>query len=101
MARPAGRFDAKRYFHGDGNLRFYNVGTKAVRGLAKAIYRAHRDEWSMVHAVRFANALIVDRHLERYLRRHGPWIPRTTVRYAIERMPEAKRKAMLQITYGR
>ena len=36
--------------------------------------------------------------LERYLRRHGPTIPRTTVRYAIERMPEARRKAMLLAT---
>jgi 3-methyladenine DNA glycosylase AlkD len=33
--------------------------------------------------------------LERYLRRHGRTIPRTTLRYAIERMPEAKRKAIL------
>ena len=29
--------------------------------------------------------------LERYLRRNGPSIPRTTIRYAIERMPPAKR----------
>src|SRR5712692_11232164 len=64
MARPAGTFDARRYFRGDVDLRFYNVGTEAVRGMAKAIYRAHRKEWSVAHAVRFANALIVDRHLE-------------------------------------
>ena len=39
--------------------------------------------------------------LERYLRQHGPSIPRTTVRYAIERMPDAKRKRLLVITHGR
>lgn len=33
--------------------------------------------------------------LERFLLAHGPAIPRTTVRYAIERFPEAKRKALL------
>ena len=229
MARPAGGFDARRYFRGDVHLRFYNVGTGAVRGMAKAIYRAHREEWSVADAVRFANVLIVDPHLEvkglgiellarfrsactprllpvwkrwlasnhssnwattdaicgyligpliliepslaprvgawarhrnmwvrraaavslipsvrkgaaldvayktaralhadredliqkavgwllreagktdparleQYLRRHGPSIPRTTVRYAIERMPDAKRRELLVITYGR
>lgn len=36
--------------------------------------------------------------LERFLRSHGAAIPRTTVRYAIERYPEAKRKALLLAT---
>jgi 3-methyladenine DNA glycosylase AlkD len=36
--------------------------------------------------------------LEEFLRRHGPAIPRTTLRYAIERFPEAKRKALLLAT---
>jgi 3-methyladenine DNA glycosylase AlkD len=36
--------------------------------------------------------------LEKFLRRHGPAIPRTTLRYAIERFPEPKRKALLQAT---
>jgi 3-methyladenine DNA glycosylase AlkD len=36
--------------------------------------------------------------LERFLRRHGPAIPRTTLRYAIERFPEPKRKAILLAT---
>ena len=36
--------------------------------------------------------------LERYLRQHGPAIPRTTVRYAIERFPPAKRLALLRAT---
>jgi 3-methyladenine DNA glycosylase AlkD len=36
--------------------------------------------------------------LERFLRRHGPAVPRTTLRYAIERFPEAKREALLLAT---
>jgi len=36
--------------------------------------------------------------LEKFLRRNGPSIPRTTLRYAIERFPESKRKALLLAT---
>ena len=36
--------------------------------------------------------------LEKYLLKHGPAIPRTTVRYAIERFPKAKRRRILQET---
>ena len=36
--------------------------------------------------------------LERYLRGRGPTTPRTTVRYAIERFPPAKRRALLTTT---
>ena len=36
--------------------------------------------------------------LERYLRANGPNIPRTTVRYAIERFPPEKRRALLLAT---
>lgn len=38
------------------------------------------------------------RRLETYLLKHGRAIPRTTVRYAIERFPEAKRRAVLERT---
>jgi len=39
--------------------------------------------------------------LERHLREHGPAIPRTTLRYAIERFPDAKRRALLAATRPR
>jgi 3-methyladenine DNA glycosylase AlkD len=38
--------------------------------------------------------------LERYLRAGGPAIPRTTVRYAVERFSDRKRKALLRATRG-
>jgi 3-methyladenine DNA glycosylase AlkD len=40
------------------------------------------------------------RRLERFLRHHGPQIPRTTVRYAIERFPTDRRAALLRETRG-
>jgi 3-methyladenine DNA glycosylase AlkD len=229
LARPAGEFDARRYFRGDHGLRFYNTGTKPMRALARSIYLANRDEWSVNDAMRLADGLMADPHLEtksvgievvaryhrsfspkllpkwkrwlannhsanwattdaicgyligplivahpslaprvggwarhrnmwvrraaavslipsvrkggsldaaydvaralaadredlihkavgwllreagkadlrrleRYLRENGPAIPRTTVRYAVERMPEAKRRTLLRITHGR
>jgi len=36
--------------------------------------------------------------LEKFLLQHGPTIPRTTLRYAIERFPESKRKRLLATT---
>lgn len=38
--------------------------------------------------------------LERFLLRHGPRLPRTTVRYAIERMAPARRRRLLLATRG-
>jgi len=64
MARPSGAFDASRYFRGAGDLGFYNVGTARVRALARSIHAAHRDAWPIGAAMAFADALIVDRHLE-------------------------------------
>ena len=39
--------------------------------------------------------------LERYLRANGAAIPRTTVRYAIERLPDDRRRALLASTRAR
>ena len=64
MARPAGAFDASRYFRGADDLGFYNVGTAGVRALARSIHAAHRDAWPIEAAMAFADALIADRHLE-------------------------------------
>jgi 3-methyladenine DNA glycosylase AlkD len=40
------------------------------------------------------------KRLERFLLQHGPHMPRTAVRYAIERFPEPKRKRLLLQTRG-
>jgi 3-methyladenine DNA glycosylase AlkD len=64
LARPVGEFDASRYFRGAGDLGFYNTGTGPMRALARSIYAAHRDVWSIDEAIAFADALIVDRYLE-------------------------------------
>lgn len=64
MARPAGGFDAARYFRAPGNLAFYNVGTAAMRDLARSIHAAHKAAWSIEDAMTFADALIENRHLE-------------------------------------
>ena len=64
LARPVGEFDASRYFRGSGELGFYNVGTIAVRHLAREIFRDHRGDWAVGDAVAFADDLIRDRYLE-------------------------------------
>ena len=64
MGRPTGAFDAERYFRGDHGLRFYNVGTDRMRSLAKAIFRANRDRWTVADALAFAGTMIEDPYLE-------------------------------------
>ena len=64
MARPAGSFDASVYFRGADDLRFYNVGTPAMRALARSIHAANRDRWSIRDATAFADTLIKDQYLE-------------------------------------
>jgi 3-methyladenine DNA glycosylase AlkD len=64
MARPAAAFDARRYFRTDVDLGFLNVGTDAVRAMAKGIVRTHRDLWTVDDALAFAEDLVADRVLE-------------------------------------
>ena len=64
LARPAGDFDASRYFRGEHNLGFYNTGTGPMRALARAIHVAQRDRWDVGDAMTFADALMADRYLE-------------------------------------
>jgi 3-methyladenine DNA glycosylase AlkD len=64
LSRPAGQFDASRYFRGDHGLRFYNVGTPQVRALVRAIHLEVGNRWMVDDAVEFADALIRDRYLE-------------------------------------
>jgi 3-methyladenine DNA glycosylase AlkD len=64
LARPSGDFDASRYFRGPINFGFYNVGTTAMRTLARSIHAAHKTDWSIAEAMAFADVLIEDRHLE-------------------------------------
>jgi 3-methyladenine DNA glycosylase AlkD len=64
IRRPVGKFHPARYFRGAADLGFYNVGTDAMRALARSIYLAHRGDWSIDEAMTFANVLIRDRYLE-------------------------------------
>jgi 3-methyladenine DNA glycosylase AlkD len=64
LARPAGDFDASRYFRGEHALGFYNTGTKPLRALARSIHLSQRERWDVGRAMAFADALIVDRYLE-------------------------------------
>lgn len=64
MARPAGEFDASRYFRGDHDLGFYNTGSSSMRALSRDIYLAHRDRWTMDDALDFADLLMPDSYLE-------------------------------------
>jgi 3-methyladenine DNA glycosylase AlkD len=64
LARPAGDFDASRYFRGDDTLGFYNTGTGPMRALARDIFVAQRDRWTLADATAFADRLMPDVHLE-------------------------------------
>src|SRR5438552_15139087 len=64
LARPAGDFDASRYFRGTDDLGFYNVGTGGVRALARSIDAAHKHDWTVDDALAFADVLIRDRYLD-------------------------------------
>jgi 3-methyladenine DNA glycosylase AlkD len=64
--------------------------------------RLHADQEDLIQkavgwALREAGKADMAR-LERYLRKNGPSIPRTTLRYAIERFPGTRRKTILIVT---
>ena len=65
MARPAGSFDASRYFRGTvRTLGFYNIGTGVVRRMAREIVAQQRTVWSIDDTIAFADILIRAPHLE-------------------------------------
>jgi 3-methyladenine DNA glycosylase AlkD len=64
LARPAGAFDAERYFRGDHRLRFYNTGTASMRALARTVHASMRDRCSIDAAMALANRLVPDAYLE-------------------------------------
>ena len=64
LARPAGEFDASRYFRGAHDLGFHNTGAGPLRALARAIHAAQADRWGVNDAMAFADALMPDRYLE-------------------------------------
>lgn len=84
LARPVGEFDASRYFRAAAGLGFYNVGTSAVRAMARTLDEDTRAEWPVSEAARFADLMIRDRILEvkalglellaRRRREFGPWL---------------------------
>lgn len=63
-ARPAGAFDASRYFRTTEHLEFLNVRTAAVRALARQVAQEHRETWTVDDAIAFADLMIRDPHLE-------------------------------------
>ena len=64
LKRPAGTFDAQRYFRDAGTLRFYNVGAARVRHLAREIADRQRSVWSVRDAATFADLLMREPVLE-------------------------------------
>jgi len=64
MARPAGEFDASRYFRGTPDLGFYNVRTATIRAMARSIVHEHRERWTVDEAMAFAGALVPNRYID-------------------------------------
>ena len=64
LSRPSGDFDASRYFRGERNFGFLNTGTTPMRTLARGIYVAQGEHWTVNDAIAFADALMPDKYLE-------------------------------------
>jgi 3-methyladenine DNA glycosylase AlkD len=74
-------------------------GLDLAYGIAATLHGDHADLIQKAVGWTLREAGKVDaRRLERYLRHAGAAIPRTTVRYAIERFPEATRRDLLEAT---
>jgi 3-methyladenine DNA glycosylase AlkD len=78
---------------------------KYVPTAYKIATRLFKDKEDLVHKavgwlLRETGKSDTDR-LKKFLLKHGPKIPRTTVRYAIERFPKEERKQLLQATRGK
>ena len=80
-------------------LRKGRLSSDPVYSIAVTLHRDREDliQKAVGWALREAGKVDPNR-LERYLRKHGPVIPRTTLRYAIERMPAATRRQVLLAT---
>jgi 3-methyladenine DNA glycosylase AlkD len=64
LSRPSASFDASRYFRSVDDFGFLNVGTQAVRQMARRLVRDNQPDWTVEDGLAFANALIRDRYLE-------------------------------------
>jgi 3-methyladenine DNA glycosylase AlkD len=64
LGRPAGTFDAQRYFRDTGTLGFHNIGTGRVRQMARELVREQGNAWSVREALQLAHILVQDRFLE-------------------------------------
>jgi 3-methyladenine DNA glycosylase AlkD len=94
LARPAGSFDASRYFRGASDLGFHNVGARTIRSVARDAHLEHRSGWSVDDAVACADLLMSSRYLEvkaagvellgRYRREFHPRMLKTWRRWLAE-----------------
>ena len=91
---------ARRFFKPQESVRFFCLDT-AAGDFAQAMLGDQEDLMHKCTGWLLREAGRPDRpRLERFLRAHGPAIHRTSVRYAIERFPEARRKRILRDTRG-
>ena len=78
------------------------VALNEAYALARALHADHEDLIQKAVGWLLRETGKTDRaRLQRYLRRHGRSIPRTTLRYAIERFDEPTRRELLRITSSR
>lgn len=107
LADPVKARGAERYFK--ETVKCFGVAAPEIHALAAELHGLVKRTWTidddLIHK---ANGWLLREagktdpgRLERFLLAHGPAIPRTTLRYAIERFPEPKRKALLRDTRQR